>query len=244
MKKAIAYTRVSTEKQNQMGTGPEQQDKLITFYAEKDGYEIKRTFRVVGTGKHSVPTRDRAGLQEALEYARENNLPIIVADVSRVTRSTKAMHSLILKEKVKFIFVTAEGKFGPISVLANVYQAEVAREHMSTCTREALALRKQQGVVLGNPTNLSEAQKRGASSSKQKANDRATDISPVIRNLQSDGYRSLNALSHKLNELGVTTARGGKWHPTSVKNLLQRVAEPKATPLLNHEVDYPHKGSW
>jgi hypothetical protein len=37
------------------------------------------------------------------------------------------------------------------------------------------------------------------------------------------GFVSINAIARELSEQEIPTAQGGKWHPTGVKGLLQRL---------------------
>ena len=46
---------------------------------------------------------------------------------------------------------------------------------------------------------------------------------PIIDSLRSAGVRDLRGLAHALNIRGVRTARGGRWHVSNVKNLIDRV---------------------
>ena len=64
---------------------------------------------------------------------------------------------------------------------------------------------------------------RAAKIAKAKANARAADIAPVIRELQSEGFRSLSDLAWALNERGIPTARGGSWQAVQVQRALERL---------------------
>jgi Recombinase len=43
---------------------------------------------------------------------------------------------------------------------------------------------------------------------------------PIIREAQRAGATSLRDIAEVLNARGIATARGGRWHATSVKNEL------------------------
>jgi hypothetical protein len=45
---------------------------------------------------------------------------------------------------------------------------------------------------------------------------------PVIAAIRSTGANTLDAISQVLNQRGMRSARGGKWHVSSVRNLLTR----------------------
>jgi Recombinase len=59
--------------------------------------------------------------------------------------------------------------------------------------------------------------------SKRVADVRAESFGPTIRKLRKAGFVSIQAIARELNERGIPTARGGKWHLTTVTRLLQRL---------------------
>ena len=48
-------------------------------------------------------------------------------------------------------------------------------------------------------------------------------LAPVIADLQGQGHTSLRALARELNASGMKTRRGGRWHVSTVRNLLERM---------------------
>ena len=81
-----------------------------------------------------------------------------------------------------------------------------------------LAAAKQRGVELG---------KHGrhvlAPANKKAADERADRLLPVLKR-HLDAGLSLRQITKALNDEGVPTARGGQWHLTSVKRLVDRLA--------------------
>ncbi len=77
-------------------------------------------------------------------------------------------------------------------------------------------------VRLGNPHNLSLAGCRGRAIQIRAANEFAQTVLPVIRAIQVAGTTSLASIADVLNERGIKSARGGKWHVSSVANVLSR----------------------
>jgi hypothetical protein len=59
---------------------------------------------------------------------------------------------------------------------------------------------------------------------KAEADRHAANVLPIIKEAQRAGAHTLRAVAEALNARGVPTARGGEWHPMSVKNLLDRSA--------------------
>jgi DNA invertase Pin-like site-specific DNA recombinase len=99
--------------------------------------------------------------------------------------------------------------------------AEKERAMISTRTKAALAAAKERGVALGNP-RLSKARKNAVASIKALADQHAANVLPVIRDIRRAGVTSLHQIADALNARGVTTARGGRWHASSVSNVLAR----------------------
>jgi hypothetical protein len=58
---------------------------------------------------------------------------------------------------------------------------------------------------------------------RQAADARAKALASTIRALQAKGFVSFKASARELNEREIPTARGGKWHPTSVSRLRHRL---------------------
>ena len=55
-----------------------------------------------------------------------------------------------------------------------------------------------------------------------KAAQYAANVLPIIKEIQLSGVSSYFGISQALNARGVRTARAGRWHATTVRNLLVR----------------------
>jgi DNA invertase Pin-like site-specific DNA recombinase len=106
-----------------------------------------------------------------------------------------------------------------IHILAAVAQHE--REMIGQRTREALQAAKARGKKLGNP-KLAEARKRAVQGNKSAAARYASNVLPVIREIQASGVKSLRGVARALAARGVATARGGAWTPVQVSAVLHR----------------------
>jgi hypothetical protein len=62
---------------------------------------------------------------------------------------------------------------------------------------------------------------KGAESTKAAADRFAANILPLIQPLRAEG-KSLCEIADVLDARGVPTARGGKWAPTQVADILKR----------------------
>ena len=90
-------------------------------------------------------------------------------------------------------------------------------------TRVALAAAKARGVTLGG-SKLPEARKAATVVITANADQHAANVIPIIREAQRAGATTLRAVADVLNARGIHTARGGRWHATSVKNVIDRSA--------------------
>jgi hypothetical protein len=116
-----------------------------------------------------------------------------------------------------------------VHIMAAVAQAE--RKMISDRTRAALAAAKARGQRLGNPNGAAAFRRankgNGAAivAAKGKADTHAKRLRPTIERLQGEGHRSLRQLTAALNEQGILTPRGARWHPSTVRNVLARLSE-------------------
>jgi hypothetical protein len=62
---------------------------------------------------------------------------------------------------------------------------------------------------------------------KQAADARAKALAATIRKLRKEGFVSVSAIVRELNERGIQTAAGSKWHRSSVSRLLRRLERLK-----------------
>lgn len=95
---------------------------------------------------------------------------------------------------------------------------------MSERTRAALAVRKGQGALLGNRTNLDAARNIGVARTAASARRFAENTAPIIHQVRASGVTSLRGIATVLNARGVRTARGGRWAATQVATVLQQTA--------------------
>ena len=125
-------------------------------------------------------------------------------------------------QRVPFIVAELGADADPFMLHIYAGLAEKERRLISESTRLALAARKARGARLGNPTNASEALAIGRRTLATDADAFAANILPIIDSLQRSGVTDLRGLASALNDRGVRTARGGRWHVSNVRNVLAR----------------------
>lgn len=135
----------------------------------------------------------------------------MVAKLDRLSRSLVDFATLLVEAQAKGFNVVAldlgvdlstpAGEF-LASVMASAAQWE--RRIIGQRTKDALAIRREQGVKLGRPPLPRDALGRRIAAMRKRG-------------------MTLQAIADKLNEEGVSTLRGGsEWRPSSVRAVLSR----------------------
>jgi DNA invertase Pin-like site-specific DNA recombinase len=156
--------------------------------------------------------QNRKGLLSALERLDCGECDVLVASkVDRVARSTSDFAGLLDRaEKHGWSLVvcdldldttTAAGR-----MVAEIVAAAASFEsrRIGERGRDAHAVRKSQGLRAGQAPILSQ------------------DIRERIYREHQDG-KSLNQIARDLNDEGVPTAKGGRWHPQTVSQVIKSV---------------------
>lgn len=223
MKPIIAYYRVSTGKQQRSGLGIEAQKEACHRFAVTNGYEIVEEYTECHTGKGHDALEQRPVLAEALKAARKLGCEILCSKICRLSRSV-AFVSGLMSRGVPFIVSEYGLDAEPLLLHLFVSVAEHERRMISERTKAALRAKRAQGVRLGNPKNLGEAQRLGNEAQARYADSFAGNVMPIIQQIQSSGVTSYQAVADALNRRGIASARGGQWHPSTVRNLILRSA--------------------
>jgi DNA invertase Pin-like site-specific DNA recombinase len=221
MRTVVAYIRVSTDKQGKSGLGIEAQRAAIARFVEAEGLALLGEHVEVETGKGADALDRRPVLREALAQARKAKAAVVVAKLDRLSRDVAFIANL-MAQRVPFIVSELGVDADPFMLHIYAALAEKERGMIADRTRAALASKKAAGAVLGNRTNLAEAQTMGAAANREAADAFAANVLPVVRELQAAGVTTARAIAEALNARGIRTARGGEWHHSTVRNLLAR----------------------
>ena len=206
----VGYIRVSTDEQGASGLGLEAQRRLIEEECRRRGWDLVQTFEDAGASGKSLG--GRPALSGALEAVRSHSSDaLVVAKLDRLSRSLLDFATLMeaaRKEGWALVALdlgvdttTPAGEM-LASVLASFAQYE--RRLIGQRTKDALAVKRRQGVRLGRPLAIENAVVR------RIAEARAAGL-------------SLRAIAEKLNVDAVPTGHGGaKWHASTVNSVLGR----------------------
>lgn len=147
----VGYVRVSTGKQH-----PENQQDEITRYAKESGIFVDRWVTEIVSGRKIYSGRKLGRLISRMKRGDT----LIVSEVSRLSRNLTDIMTIMgscLKKGINIYTVKERYRFddsinSKILCFAFGLVAEIERNLISLRTKEALALRKSEGVVLGRPT--------------------------------------------------------------------------------------------
>lgn len=219
-RKLIGYVRVSTSQQGRSGLGLEAQKEALERFAAAEGFGLERVFVEIETGKGADAIERRPQLAAALSEARRQRCSVAVAKLDRLSRDVHFISGL-MAHRVPFVVAELGADVDPFILHLFAALAEKERVLIATRTRAALAAAKARGVTLGSP-KLAKARKNAVATIKARADQRAANVLPVIREIRRAGVTSLRDIAGALNARGFAAPRGGQWHASSVRNVLER----------------------
>jgi len=213
----VGYVRVSTDEQTASGAGLQAQRNAIEAEVLRRGWSLIATFEDGGMSGKSMD--GRLGLQKALEAVeRGDAAALVVSKVDRLSRSLADFANLMERSRRRGwalvaldlgIDTTTPSGEMMANVVASFSQYE--RRLVGQRTREALRVKRSQGVLLGRPVTTS-----------------PTVVMDICGRYNSGS--SLAAIARDLNEQGTPTAQGGaRWHASTVRNILKRVGNLRAS---------------
>ncbi len=204
--RVFGYARVSTSEQGDSGLGLAAQRLAIHAECERKGWQLVEILEDVASGAHLAR---RPALSEALGRLADREADsLLVSKVDRLSRSLIDFAGLVDKAQsegwtlaVLDLGVDTASPSG--EMLANVLAtfAQYERRLISQRTKDALAIKKSQGIKLGRPKSIT------------------PEIEARIRGMREAGM-SLRAICKALEADGVPPPRGKAWYPTSFSRAL------------------------
>ncbi len=216
--KFIAYHRVSTQKQGASGLGLEAQKEAVSRFLNGGYWELVGEYVEVETGKGADALAKRPQLKAALAACRKEGATLVIAKLDRLARNVHFVSGL-MESKVKFVACDMpEANELTIHIMAAFAEHEAKR--ISQRTKDALAVAKSRGVVLGRAgaANLRpnvEARQRGA-------DDFAEKLRTLFEGMKTRGL-SQRGMVVELNRVGVPAPKGGNWRLSQVQRVLLRL---------------------
>jgi DNA invertase Pin-like site-specific DNA recombinase len=182
-----------------------------------DGTKIRRRQQRIEGAAGVLRTTEAA----ALAAAGKAKCSIVVSKLDRLSRDV-AFVSGLMAQRVPFMVAELGRDADPFMLHLYAALAEKERRLISERTRAALQAKRASGARLGNPTNLRSAGETGRVVQSQAVDRVVRGALPTLDAVRKSGAVRLAEIATGLNERGVRSASGGKWHRSSVRNLLIR----------------------
>jgi len=202
----VGYIRVSTDEQADSGLGLASQRAAVAAEAERRGWALLAVHEDALSGKNL----DRPGLAAALAAVESGAAAgIVVAKLDRLSRSLKDFAELMARAQARGWNLVALDLGVDLSTPAGEFMAGVMasaaqweRRIIGQRTKDALAVKRSQGVRLGRPNALPREV-----------------VSRIIGAYRAgEGW---SAIARSLDKDGVSTAHGGsRWYPSTVRSVV------------------------
>ena len=204
--RTVAYLRVSTEKQSDLGVSIEAQEQKVNAYAGL--YDLELVEVIIDSGA-SAKTLERPGLHKALGMLKSGEADaLLVVKLDRLTRSVADLGRLIeayfapgkaaLLSVSEQIDTRSPGGRLVLNILASVSQWE--REIIVDRTRDAMQYKQSQGEYIGghapygfqivDGVQIEEAFEQSVIQQAKRLRDSGISLSAVARELASMGIRT------------------------------------------------------
>jgi len=223
-KKALAYVRVSTQRQGLSGLGLDAQRAAVAQFCREHDLELVEEYREIESGRNN----GRPVLQKALAHAKRIKGVVIIAKLDRLARNVAFIANLMESGADFRAADIPEANRLLLHIMAAVAEAEART--ISDRTRAALKAAKERGTLLGasNPasrslTNADRAKGAAAAGAvvREKAREFYAEVVDLIASLRSQG-KTLREIAASLTELGYATRTGKEWNQVQVKRVLDR----------------------
>lgn len=216
--KFVSYIRVSTARQGASGLGLEAQQEAVNRFMNGGAWELVAEYKEVETGKGSDALAKRPNLCAALDACRKHGAVLIIAKLDRLARNVHFVSGL-MESKVKFVACDMpEANELTIHIMAAFAEHEAKR--ISQRTKEALAIAKTRGIVLGKAgaNNL----RPNIEMRQEVANAFAERLRGVFHGMNVRNL-SQREMVRELNEIGVPAPKGGKWQLSQAQRVIERL---------------------
>jgi DNA invertase Pin-like site-specific DNA recombinase len=224
--KVICYARCSTSEQFKSFLGIEAQIEDMQRFAQRNGLEIVDVRKEVVSGKHGLDRRPV--LKKAFEdAAKMKGCSVLTSKIDRLARSQLFINTLVATN-VNFITAETGMECSPLEISLRAAFAEEERRKIGERTKAAFAAKKVRGEPMGmHLGKVAAAREKAIEHSVIVNKKEADEFAEFMREKITDFLElklNLSQMAARLNKYSTPTQRGGQWYPTTVKNIIERLA--------------------
>ncbi|WP_322006852.1 recombinase family protein [Clostridium butyricum] len=248
-KKIIAiYTRVSTIEQAEEGYSNDEQERLLTNWCNKNGYEIYKCYSDRGISGKDI--KHRPALKELLKDAEEKKFDMVISwKINRISRRLSDVLKIVdIFEKNNITFKsysepfetdTPAGKmqFQMMALIGEFERGTIAQNVKMGMCAKARAGEWCGGRVLGyDLVPIDDIQTGKRRKTKLIINEKEAEVVRIIFNEYANG-KGYKAITNKINKLGYKTKKGNNFSVGSIKDIL-------TNPVYIGKVRYNVRQNW
>ncbi|MDF2951642.1 MAG: Site-specific recombinase, invertase Pin s [Anaerocolumna sp.] len=221
MMNAVAYCRVSTNKEEQLDS-LETQQKFFYEYARRNSYNLVQIY--ADEGKSGTKIKNRTQLLKLLSDAESQTFQVVlIKDVSRLARNTVDFLTSIRKLKtlgVKVVFVNYDQTSSDSSEFMLTLLSAIAQEE-SANTSKRVKFGKRMNAEKGKVPNLIYGYDKiiGENFNLHINKNEAEVIRQIFR-MYTEEKMGTSRIAKELNKEGCKTKRGCNWSQCAVVRLL------------------------
>jgi len=218
--KAVAYCRVSTNKEEQLDS-LESQQQFFLEYAKRNEYNLVKIY--ADEGKSGTKMKNRTQLLRLLSDAQSHQFEVVlIKDVSRLARNTVDFLTSIRKMKalgIKVIFVNYDQTSSDSSEFMLTMLSAIAQEESSN-TSKRVKFGKRQNAENGRVPNLVYGyDKIPRDYFNLDINEQEAKIVREIFSMYLEGNGE-TVIAVELNRRGLKTKRSCNWSQNAVARIL------------------------
>jgi len=238
--RAVVYSRVSTDAQEQDGTSLETQERACTEHARSLGYHVAYRVR----DSESGTTLDRPGLHQVRGLIRSGEVAVVVAyALDRLAREQHHIGVLFYEAEengTRFELVTerfednATGKF---IMSTRAFVAEIEREKIAERTTRGKAERARNGrLPQGTGRGMYGYFMRPGAGTRIVNEEQAGVVRDIFQSFL-DGASTMS-IANELNRRGIPTFTGKRWYSATISHLLRNESYTGRTPYRRTRATY------
>lgn len=220
--RAVAYCRVSTNKEEQLYS-LESQQNFFNEYSCRNGYNLMEIY--ADEGKSGTKIRNRTALLKMLSDAQKKYFDIVlIKDVSRLARNTVDFLTSIRKLKalgIKVIFVNYDQTSSDNSEFMLTMLSAIAQEE-SANTSKRVKFGKKINAEKGRVPNLVYGyDKIKGDCFNLNINKKESEVVKKIFDMYINKSMGESKIAIELNKMGLKTKRNCKWTQNGVSGILK-----------------------